>query len=39
VRLVNAHKMLQHLNGGRADNSFDRRLGAANRSDTVGELQ
>jgi hypothetical protein len=26
VLVVNAHKMLQHLNGGRADNTFDRRL-------------
>jgi DNA replication protein DnaC len=26
VLVVNAHKLLQHLNGGRADNTFDRRL-------------
>ncbi len=26
VLVVNAHKMLQHLNGGRADNTFERRL-------------
>ena len=26
VLFVNTHKMLQHLNGGRADNTFDQRL-------------
>ena len=35
VLLVNAHKMLQHLNGGRADNSFDRRLATYLRPDLL----
>ena len=35
VLLVNAHKMLQHLNGGRADNTFDRRLQTYLRPDLL----
>lgn len=35
VLLVNAHKMLQHLHGGRADNSFDRRLATYLRPDLL----
>jgi DNA replication protein DnaC len=35
VLVVNAHKMLQHLNGGRADNTFDRRLQTYLRPDLL----
>lgn len=35
VLLVNTHKMLQHLNGGRADNTFDRRLATYLRPDLL----
>jgi len=35
VLVVNAHKMLQHLNGGRADNTFDRRLATYLRPDLL----
>ena len=35
VLLVNAHRLLQHLNGGRADNSFDRRLALYLRPDLL----
>jgi len=35
VLLVNAHRMLQHLNGGRADNSFERRLSVYLRPDLL----
>ena len=32
---MNTHKMLQHLNGGRADNSLERRLGTYLRPDLL----
>jgi len=35
VLVVNAHKLLQHLNGGRADNTFDRRLATYLRPDLL----
>jgi DNA replication protein DnaC len=35
VLLVNAHRMLQHLNGGRADHSFERRLSVYLRPDLL----
>jgi DNA replication protein DnaC len=35
VLVVNAHKMLQHLNGGGADNTFDRRLATYLRPDLL----
>lgn len=35
VLLVNAHKMLQHLHGGRADHTFDRRLAVYLRPDLL----
>lgn len=35
VLLVNAHKMLQHLHGGRADNTLDRRLTTYLRPDLL----
>jgi DNA replication protein DnaC len=35
VLFVNAHRMLQHLNGGRADNTFERRLTAYLRPDLL----
>ena len=35
VLVVNTHKMLQHLNGGRADNTFDRRLATYLRPDLL----
>ena len=35
VLFVNAYKMLQHLNGGRADDSFERRLKTYLRPDLL----
>jgi DNA replication protein DnaC len=35
VLFVNTHKMLQHLNAGRADNTFERRLAAYVRCDLL----
>ena len=35
VLFVSTHKMLQHLNGGRADNSLERRLGTYLRPDLL----
>lgn len=35
VLVVNAHKMLQHLNGGRADHTLDRRLATYLRPDLL----
>jgi len=35
VLFVNTHKMLQHLNAGRADNSFERRLSSYVRPDLL----
>lgn len=35
VLFINTHKMLQHLGGGRADHSFERRLGLYLRSDLL----
>jgi DNA replication protein DnaC len=35
VLCINTHKMLQHLNGGRADNSWDRRLNVYLRPDLL----
>jgi DNA replication protein DnaC len=35
VLFVNAHKMLHHLNGGRADNTFERRLATYLRPDLL----
>jgi DNA replication protein DnaC len=35
VLVINAHKMLQHLHGGRADNTYDRRLATYLRPDLL----